>query len=291
MYSINLHFGYEESTYGISHEFLVRDPQDNVDSDEIAEELAELLDCETGDPSFNYDVIPLEIPESIITRIKAQGVQEHLNAVKEEEKRRQYIAAIKYSQLNDKSYFHRCPRCGHVMRDGVIRNALSRHADVYVCHGCGTEEALLDAAGATTPLSDWFVFKQLEQYGEFPTEANLLVAIDPEISVLDDGSRIVETTFECWFPIAEKLGIDLDSCDNGWINLYAMYNLKTRRLYMAYTLDQESQNETYYYVPTEAEKETVIASMEACAKREGFGNILIMAAYYTSEEGEQCPNS
>lgn len=38
-----------------------------------------------------------------------------------------------------------CPRCGKMkMKDDVCENALSRRADICVCSGCGTEEALED---------------------------------------------------------------------------------------------------------------------------------------------------
>ena len=37
-----------------------------------------------------------------------------------------------------------CPRCGSFsMKPALHTNALSRHADIYVCDGCSTEEAML----------------------------------------------------------------------------------------------------------------------------------------------------
>lgn len=50
-----------------------------------------------------------------------------------------------------------CPCCGGVvMRDTAAMNALSRHADAYICSGCGKSEALRDAAGlAPKPLGEW----------------------------------------------------------------------------------------------------------------------------------------
>lgn len=66
-----------------------------------------------------------------------------------------------------------CPRCGKdVMNVDPIKNAFSRHANVYVCDACGMDEALRDAvcAGALDinnvpkqmlPYEDWAICKGL----------------------------------------------------------------------------------------------------------------------------------
>lgn len=49
-----------------------------------------------------------------------------------------------------------CPRCGHNRMDSVLcHNALSRHASVYVCSECGTDEAVRDMTGDVLPLNEW----------------------------------------------------------------------------------------------------------------------------------------
>lgn len=49
-----------------------------------------------------------------------------------------------------------CPRCGmDSMKDKLHTNALSRHADIYVCDDCGTAEAMLDHMRNPLPLEDW----------------------------------------------------------------------------------------------------------------------------------------
>lgn len=55
----------------------------------------------------------------------------------------------------------RCPRCGHQHLDrNLMLNALSRHADVYICPSCGTEEALLAAAHKEPlPFPGWALFQ------------------------------------------------------------------------------------------------------------------------------------
>ena len=49
-----------------------------------------------------------------------------------------------------------CPRCGHAL-ESFSRQALSRYADVAVCSGCGTQEAL-ECAGLLPmkPLTKWW---------------------------------------------------------------------------------------------------------------------------------------
>ena len=39
-----------------------------------------------------------------------------------------------------------CPRCGNLtVKERLHTNALSRHANVYVCDGCGMDEAMVKA--------------------------------------------------------------------------------------------------------------------------------------------------
>ena len=47
-----------------------------------------------------------------------------------------------------------CPRCGKdTMKPELHTNALSRHADLYICDSCGTAEALLDFMKQELPLT------------------------------------------------------------------------------------------------------------------------------------------
>jgi len=49
-----------------------------------------------------------------------------------------------------------CPRCGKdTMKENLITNALSRHADLYICDACGMEEAILDYMHAPLPIVAW----------------------------------------------------------------------------------------------------------------------------------------
>ncbi len=51
-----------------------------------------------------------------------------------------------------------CPRCGRMsVKERLHTNAWSRHADVYVCDACGTDEAIRDWKGVPLPLRYWAV--------------------------------------------------------------------------------------------------------------------------------------
>lgn len=49
-----------------------------------------------------------------------------------------------------------CPRCGiRHMNEQPVRNALSRHADVFICDLCGVDEAHRAMMGDVLPLNKW----------------------------------------------------------------------------------------------------------------------------------------
>lgn len=49
-----------------------------------------------------------------------------------------------------------CPRCGmDSMRERLLTNALSRHAECYICPACGTDEAMHDYMRAPIALAQW----------------------------------------------------------------------------------------------------------------------------------------
>ena len=63
-------------------------------------------------------------------------------------------------------YIFPCPRCGYNRMYGTAeKNALSRHANVYVCNACGTEEAVMDMAGEQLPLNQWSMAISFEEKG------------------------------------------------------------------------------------------------------------------------------
>ena len=82
------------------------------------------------------------------------------------EKIRQRLLDLKAAQVADTPM--RCPRCGaDTMRHPMTTNALSRHADLYICDSCGTAEALLDFMGQAYPLYQWSAFEPQRPPADF----------------------------------------------------------------------------------------------------------------------------
>lgn len=71
-----------------------------------------------------------------------------------DERIKQTLARLKARQAADEHM--PCPRCGkNVMADKVVRNALSRQADISVCDACGVDEAVRAYNGNVLPLDEW----------------------------------------------------------------------------------------------------------------------------------------
>ena len=63
-----------------------------------------------------------------------------------------------------------CPRCGrNTMKESIYTNALSRHADIYICDACGTEEALLKFMSNPLPVTEWACFRPAQRQSYFKT--------------------------------------------------------------------------------------------------------------------------
>ena len=63
-----------------------------------------------------------------------------------------------------------CPRCGrNTMKERVHTNALSRHANIYICDACGTEEALLKFMNNPLPMCEWACLRPIPQSSDFKT--------------------------------------------------------------------------------------------------------------------------
>lgn len=75
-----------------------------------------------------------------------------------------------------------CPRCGYrPMNPKLMLNALSRHADVYICPSCGMEEAMLAAAHEEPlPFPKWALFQSKEEEEATPARYTFMSAV-PEI--------------------------------------------------------------------------------------------------------------
>lgn len=59
-------------------------------------------------------------------------------------------------QEKDRANEFPCPRCGRPrMHKRTVLNALSRHAQVYICEQCGADEAIRDMTGNVLPITEW----------------------------------------------------------------------------------------------------------------------------------------
>lgn len=62
----------------------------------------------------------------------------------------------------------KCPRCGlFTMKPAIHTHALSRHADIYICDGCGMEEAVLVFASVPLPMHRWAAFQPERPASDF----------------------------------------------------------------------------------------------------------------------------
>lgn len=75
---ILLYYGIEEGECGIYHSFEAVDPDAPGDDEGVAGHLAELLDCKAEDDRFAYNSMLIQLPDSLVERIKAEAVQEYL---------------------------------------------------------------------------------------------------------------------------------------------------------------------------------------------------------------------
>jgi len=63
-----------------------------------------------------------------------------------------------------------CPRCGQdTMKENIYTNALSRHADIYICDACGMEEAMLKFMSNPLPMREWAYLRSIPQPSDFKT--------------------------------------------------------------------------------------------------------------------------
>ena len=80
---------------------------------------------------------------------------EEFSAMFESEDAKKKIEAFAKVQTDG---IHFCPRCGHMtVKDRLHTNAWSRHADVYICDACGTDEAMRDFARCPLPATEWAI--------------------------------------------------------------------------------------------------------------------------------------
>lgn len=77
-YQINLFYAWENGENGIYHAFETTDPNMEANPYKIEEKLADLLYLKPDDENFNIKNMNISLPDSLVERIKADGVREYL---------------------------------------------------------------------------------------------------------------------------------------------------------------------------------------------------------------------
>lgn len=86
-WQIELLYGYEDGECGIYHAFLAEDPDSSIDTDAPAK-LAEMLDTTSDSQNFNWDSMYINLPDSVVEKIKAAGVREYIERTTRKEEAR-----------------------------------------------------------------------------------------------------------------------------------------------------------------------------------------------------------
>ena len=82
-HQIELYYGYQTGEcYQVYHSFEATDPTETTDDDTMAGQLADLLDPTPDDEDFYFGSMHIQLPETLVDRIKAEGVQEYLDTLK-----------------------------------------------------------------------------------------------------------------------------------------------------------------------------------------------------------------
>lgn len=147
-----------------------------------------------------------------------------------------------------------CLRCGNPLFPQLIRNPLSRHADIHICNACGNDEAMRDFARDPLPLAKWNATKEdLFNVITNPNTASLVTECTFQHIYRDtksiplssskhpvseivysrsdyDGRRWWTTWFDCQKEKPEwELTQEIDGFFNGFFDMPEMRNLDTMR--------------------------------------------------------------
>lgn len=79
-HQIELYYDYQTGEcYVVYHAFEATDPAEKTDEDKMERHLAELLETTPDDEDFDFGSMYIRLPETVVNRIKEEGVQEYLN--------------------------------------------------------------------------------------------------------------------------------------------------------------------------------------------------------------------
>lgn len=81
MHQIKLYYGFEEHECGTFHSFHAEAPNSDANALEIAQDLAEQLDCKVDDDHFKWRMMYINLPADLVAQIKESAVTEYLKNV------------------------------------------------------------------------------------------------------------------------------------------------------------------------------------------------------------------
>ena len=74
-YQVALYYGWQETEDGTYHAFSAEDPDKLPNKQNIANELAALLDTTPEDQRFNWNSMNIRIPDSVVAKIRAESME------------------------------------------------------------------------------------------------------------------------------------------------------------------------------------------------------------------------
>ena len=183
----------------------------------------------------------------------------------------------------DKSFFTSeasspplCLRCGRPLHPRLIRNPLSRYADIHICTGCGYDEAGRDISGSPLPFSQWHAAKEdlsnicidpydvslktecffasvYEKTKQIPLSSTPHPVSEIAYSRSDyDGSKWWTTWFDCQEEKAEwEIAQEIDGFHTAFFSLSDMRNLSAMGKFCTFAEPTNCPTEFNFYSETE----------------------------------------
>lgn len=168
-----------------------------------------------------------------------------------------------------------CLRCGNPLHPRLIRNPLSRYADIHICNSCGYDEAGRSITSQPLPFSQWHAAKEnldnvivdaldvsLKTQCTFPqiykqTKKIPLSSTPHPVSEIVysrsdyDGRRWWTTWFDCQEKKPEwEIIQEIDDFYNAFFDLTEMANLDTMRKFCAFAETTSCPTEFNFYAET-----------------------------------------
>ena len=175
----------------------------------------------------------------------------------------------------DADFPPKCLRCGNPLHPRLIRNPLSRYADIHICNSCGYDEAGRSISSKPLPFFQWHAAKEnldnvivdaqnvslktectfshiYKQTKKIPLSSTPHPVSEIVYSRSDyDGNRWWTTWFDCQEKKPEwELTQEIDGFCNAFFDLPEMSNLNTMRKFCAFAEPTSCPTEFNFYAET-----------------------------------------